>query len=227
MGGFDLSLRGGLMRLAPFATGLAVAAAIAVAGGPSAHAQSQNNQNDQKSNSQPQTVVVNPGDTLDGIATAHQTTYVRMYDANTNIKDPDLIYPGDNLKVPSAEEQLPSRPLPEDAAAASAPSTTQPAARYSPPAAAQPAAAAPALSATSSGCGDNQYAQFIYAHESGCRTTAMSPNGCYGIGQACPASKLAYCGADYTCQNAFFTAYAGKYGGWAGAYAFWAAHGWW
>ena len=55
----------------------------------------------------------------------------------------------------------------------------------------------------------------------------MSPNGCYGIGQACPAGKLAYCGADYACQNAFFTAYAGKYGGWAGAYAFWVAHGWW
>jgi resuscitation-promoting factor RpfB len=77
------------------------------------------------------------------------------------------------------------------------------------------------------GCGDNSYAHFIYSHESGCRTTAMNPNGCYGIGQACPASKLAYCGADYACQNAFFTAYAGKYGGWAGAYSFWVSHGWW
>jgi hypothetical protein len=221
------------MRLAPFAAGLAVAAIFAVGGSQTAFAQSQNSQNDQKKQTTNEMVVVNQGDTLDGIATAHQTTYVRMYDANSNIKDPDLIYPGDNLRVPSADEQLPDRPLPADAqppadeaAPAAVPqsssSYSQPVSR---PAAVQPSA--PALSAGSSGCGDNEYAHFIYAHESGCRTTAMSPNGCYGIGQACPASKLAYCGADYACQNAFFTAYAGKYGGWAGAYAFWTAHGWW
>jgi LysM repeat protein len=104
------------MRLAPFATGLAVAAAIAVAGSPSAHAQSQNNQNDQKKNNQ--TVVVNPGDTLDGIATAHQTTYVRVFDANTSIQDPDLIYPGDSLRIPAADEQLPDREIPADYLAA-------------------------------------------------------------------------------------------------------------
>lgn len=104
------------MRLAPFATGLAVAAAIAVAGSPSAHAQSQNNQNDQKKNNQ--TVVVNPGDTLDGIATAHQTTYVRVFDANTSIQDPDLIYPGDSLRIPAPDEQLPDREIPADYVAA-------------------------------------------------------------------------------------------------------------
>ena len=104
------------MRLAPFATGLAVAAAIAVVGSPSAHAQSQNNQNDQKKNNQ--TVVVNPGDTLDGIATAHQTTYLRVFDANTSIQDPDLIYPGDSLRIPAADEQLPDREIPADYLAA-------------------------------------------------------------------------------------------------------------
>jgi LysM repeat protein len=106
------------MRLAPFATGLAVAAAIAAAGSPSAHAQSQNNQNDQKQNSQSQTVVVNPGDTLDGIATAHQTTYVRVFDANTSIQDPDLIYPGDSYRIPASDEQLPDRAIPADYVAA-------------------------------------------------------------------------------------------------------------
>lgn len=221
------------MRLAPLAAGFAAAAVFAVAGGQPAHAQSQNNQNDQNDHKKQasQTVVVNPGDTLDGIATAHQTTYVRLYDANTKIKDPDLIYPGDNLRVPTPDEQLPDRPLPEDAApvAAASPVTqSKPAVTPSPAAAPKPVATIPAAPAISTaGCGDNQYANFIYSHESGCRTTAMSPNGCYGIGQACPASKLAYCGADYACQNAFFTAYAGKYGGWAGAYAFWVAHGWW
>jgi LysM repeat protein len=216
------------MRLAPFATGLAVAAVFAVTGSQTAHAQSQNNQNDQKKQTS-ETVVVNQGDTLDGIAAAHQTTYVRMYEANTTIQDPDLIYPGDSLRVPAADEQLPERPLPADAvpAATTAPDTqSQPAVSHQP--AVSQAVTLPTVPAvTTTGCGDNQYANFIYMHESGCRTTAMSPNGCYGIGQACPASKLAYCGADYACQNAFFTAYAGKYGGWAGAYAFWVSHGWW
>jgi LysM repeat protein len=211
------------MRLAPLATGLAIAATFVVSGG-SAHAQSQNNQNTQ--NSQPQTVVVNDGDTLDGIATAHQTTYVRMFDANSKIENPDLIYPGDSLRIPAANEQLPNRPLPADAPApAAAPAASQTQASYQ---ASAPVAAQPVISsAPVAGCGDNSYANYIYMHESGCRTTAISPNGCYGIGQACPASKIAYCGADYACQNAFFTAYAGKYGGWAGAYNFWVSHGWW
>jgi len=165
-------------------------------------------------------VIVNDGDTLDGIATAHQTTYVRLFDANNNIQDPDVIYPGDKLRIPAPDEQLPDRPLPQDAAPAT---SSTPITHAAAPA---HAAAVPQAAATS-GCGDNSYAAFIYMHESGCRTTALSANGCYGIGQACPASKIAYCGADYACQNAYFTAYAGKYGGWAEAYAFWISHGWW
>lgn len=84
--------------------------------------------------------------------------------------------------------------------------------------------AAPA--ASYGGCGDNSYAQFIYQHESSCNLNAMNASGCRGIGQACPGSKLP-CGADYACQNAYFTNYANKYGGWAGAYQFWLGHGWW
>lgn len=76
-------------------------------------------------------------------------------------------------------------------------------------------------------CGDNQYANFIYMHESGCNTGAVNALGCRGIGQACPGSKLP-CGADYGCQNDYFTNYANSvYGGWIGAYSFWVAHGWW
>jgi LysM repeat protein len=216
------------MRLAPFATGLAVAAAIAVVGTPAAHAQITNNQNSK--NDQKNTVVVNEGDTLDGIATSHQTTYVRLFDANNNIQDPDVIYPGQNVRIPSADEQLPDRPLPADAApvAQTAPAASQPQAQqtsYSAPAA---AVSAPVVqSGPVSGCGDNAYANYIYMHESGCRTTAMNASGCYGIGQACPGSKIAYCGADYACQNAWFTAYAGKYGGWEGAYNHWITTGWW
>jgi LysM repeat protein len=219
------------MKLAPFATGFAMAAAIAVSHGPAVHAQTHTNNSKVKQASTEQVFAsVNDGDTLDGIATAHQTTYARLYDANTDIQDPDLIYPGEKVRIPAADEQLASRPLPSNAPVETAPAVTAPAAQsQSQASVAAPVRTAPAAPAasTSSGCGDNSYAQFIYSHESGCRTTAMSPNGCYGIGQACPASKLAYCGADYACQNAFFTAYAGKYGGWAGAYNFWVSHGWW
>lgn len=214
------------MRLAPVIVGAAVAAVFAVTSGPSAHAQTTNNQKSQKS--QPKNVVIKEGDTLDGIATQNQTTYVRLYNANTKIQDPNIIYPGDNVRVPSADEQLPERQLPS--APVSAPIEVAPATSYSQPQTYTPApvSTTPVVpSGPVAGCGDNEYAHFIYAHESGCRTTASSPNGCYGIGQACPAGKIAYCGADYACQNAFFTAYAGKYGGWAGAYAFWTSHGWW
>lgn len=168
------------------------------------------------------TVTIAPGDSLSGIASAHQTTWPRLFDANSYISDPNLIYPGNPVRIPDPSEQLPNRSLPGEAADTEANTSSTPAASV-----ARPASAPAAPSASVSDCGDNSYANFIYSHESGCRTNAMSANGCYGIGQACPASKIAYCGADYACQNAYFTAYAGKYGGWAGAYAFWISRGWW
>lgn len=86
---------------------------------------------------------------------------------------------------------------------------------------------APQPTKTTSGCGDNQYAHYIYMKESGCRTTAVNSIGCRGIGQACPGTKLP-CGADYACQNQWFTNYAmQRYGSWYKAYQFWLAHKWW
>lgn len=96
----------------------------------------------------------------------------------------------------------------------------------------QTASATPARVA-SGGCGDNQYAAYIYGQESGGRVTgncdpaAVNEGGCRGIGQACPGSKLP-CGADYACQNAWFTQYAmSTYGSWAAAFNFHKANGWW
>lgn len=83
-------------------------------------------------------------------------------------------------------------------------------------------------------CGDNYYASYIYGMESGgrvvgnCSTTARNAGGCYGIGQACPGSKIAHCGSDYACQNAWFTNYAiQRYGSWENAYNFHKTRGWW
>lgn len=80
----------------------------------------------------------------------------------------------------------------------------------------------------STNCGDNPYKSYIYTKESGCRTTALNPIGCYGIGQSCPASKIAHCGADFACQDAWFSNYAvTRYGSWEKAYNFWLANHWW
>lgn len=95
---------------------------------------------------------------------------------------------------------------------------------------------APVASGPRSGCGDNEYAAFIYGNESGgkipgnCNPSAQNAGGCLGIGQACPGSKVtAACpNLDYDCENKFFTEYAiSRYGSWLGAYQFWVANNWW
>jgi len=64
----------------------------------------------------PDKVTVNAGDSLSLIAQAHGTTYQRLFDANVHIQSPDIIHPGEEIRIPSAEEQLVSRPLPQSAA---------------------------------------------------------------------------------------------------------------
>jgi LysM repeat protein len=106
------------MMIAAFAAGLAIAGNFTVLGNPSAHTQP--NINTKKAHvvtaaeqkpADP-VVVVAEGDTLTSIADANQTTYVRIFDANDNIQDPNIINPGDQLKIPAPDEQLPDRPLP-------------------------------------------------------------------------------------------------------------------
>lgn len=78
---------------------------------------------------------------------------------------------------------------------------------------------------------DWNYVDYVITRESGWNVASKSSNGCYGLGQACPGSKLvAACpnwDADPACQLRFFSAYASRYGGWAGAYNVWIAKGWW
>lgn len=54
-------------------------------------------------------VTVQPGDSLSSIADAHNTTYVRIFDANDSIANPDIINPGDQIRIPDANEQLADR----------------------------------------------------------------------------------------------------------------------
>jgi uncharacterized protein YabE (DUF348 family) len=78
---------------------------------------------------------------------------------------------------------------------------------------------------------DYGYVNYIISRESGWRPNALNGGGCAGLGQACPGSKLAAaCPGwqnDPVCQLRFFSGYAGKYGGWGGAYNFWVSHHWW
>ena len=131
-------------------------------------------------------VTVQQGDSLTKIADKHDTTYVRLFNANTDIVHPDVIHPGEKVRIPSDDEKLKDRTLPSNAVVpASAP--VQPAAPaqtyYTAP---QPQATAPApqpqpraqaTSTQSSGSGVwDQLAQC----ESGGNWSINTGNGYYG-----------------------------------------------
>jgi uncharacterized protein YabE (DUF348 family) len=79
---------------------------------------------------------------------------------------------------------------------------------------------------------DYAYVDYIFSRESRWNAAAMNAGGCGGLGQACPAGKLAnVCPgwqSDPVCQTRFFTGYAvGRYGSWQGAYNAWLSKHWW
>lgn len=55
---------------------------------------------------------VQDGDTLYAIAEVHDIAWAKIYDANTEIENPDFIKPGDKLKIPKRDEEVVSRSLP-------------------------------------------------------------------------------------------------------------------
>jgi len=175
----------------------------------------------------PVIVTVAEGDSLSSIAEKNASTWVRLYNANETIAHPDVINPGQQLRVPAADEQLTERALPQPPApayvapvAASAPTTYRAPAQSYTQRSAAPAASYPVSS--------NAAKAYIYNRESGNNPNATNPNGCYGIGQDCNGVLRAQCGADYGCQDAYFDGYAQRrYGSWEGAYAFWQNNGWW
>lgn len=89
-------------------------------------------------------------------------------------------------------------------------------------------APAPVITGGTTNCGTDPYMAQIYMRESGCRTNALNSIGCFGIGQSCPASKIAHCGTDFACQDAWFKSYAiSRYGSYAGAWSAWQSKHWW
>ena len=62
--------------------------------------------------STPVIVTVQSGDSLSKIAEANGTTYKRLYDANPEIVDPNILTTGQQIRVPRPDEQLAERALP-------------------------------------------------------------------------------------------------------------------
>lgn len=81
-------------------------------GSQSAYAQEQPTETQQAQVVAAKEVIVQPGDSLSKIAKANGTTYTRLFDANTQIANPDVIHPGEKVRIPSAEEVLASRAAP-------------------------------------------------------------------------------------------------------------------
>ncbi|MBC7512251.1 LysM peptidoglycan-binding domain-containing protein [Candidatus Saccharibacteria bacterium] len=85
---------------------LSVMATLVLFGGDTAEAKSEATTN---KTPEPVIVTVRPGDNLSDIATAQNTTYMRVFNANEAITNPDLIFTDQQLRIPAVEEQLPDR----------------------------------------------------------------------------------------------------------------------
>lgn len=117
---------------------------------------------------QPKMVTVNPGDYLTKIADENDSTALRLFYANTDIQDPDLIYPGQQLRVPTNDEQLTPRDVPQNT-------------QITPAQAATPAVAAPRQTqAANFAPSDGSVWDRIAACESGGNWAINTGNGFYG-----------------------------------------------
>ena len=87
---------------------LGVMATLVLGTGATAGATS--NETDKKEEVKAEKVVtVNAGDTLEAIATANNTTYVRLFNANPSITHPDVIDVGDQITIPAEDKQVEDR----------------------------------------------------------------------------------------------------------------------
>lgn len=118
-------------------------------------------------------VTVAKGDSLSKIAKAHGTTYKRLFDANTSIADPNIINPGDQVRIPAADEVLAERPLPTPAPVVKKQATSSP----------RPAATAARI------VNDGSVWHQLAMCESGGRVNVVSSNGKYhGLYQFLPST---------------------------------------
>lgn len=111
----------------------------------------QTNETDKSKVSQ-KVVTVQPGDYLVKLAEQHDTTSERIFFANAEIKNPDLIYPDQKLRIPHNDEQLTPREIPVNETIQTTPQTqayAAPQTQTAPRRAAPTPTAAPAVSSGS------------------------------------------------------------------------------
>lgn len=101
------------MRLIAIAAMLFIGMVAFNAGSTQVHAQQKEDKKaqGQKGSKQSKKTIVKSGETLTKIAKKHKTTYQRIFYANEQIKDPDVIYVGEQVRIPANDEKLKPRPL--------------------------------------------------------------------------------------------------------------------
>lgn len=172
------------MKVTAFVAALFAAVTVVTVGGQ--HVSAQTETEEQK----PKMVEIQKGDYLAKIAKAHDTTYHRLFDANEYIKNPDMIYPGDKVRIPSPDEKLEKRALPVTAPVRPAeepkpaPAPQPRAATPAPQQRATPRAAQPAAPSVATGSVWDRLAQC----ESGGNWQINTGNGYYGGLQFLPST---------------------------------------
>ena len=68
---------------------------------------------DKKEDKKAVMVTVQEGDTLTAIGEQNNTTYQRIFYANSQIVNPDIINPGDQVRIPEENEELAPREIPQ------------------------------------------------------------------------------------------------------------------
>jgi hypothetical protein len=184
------------MRLRASLAAITLAAVFAVVPMQAASAEDRNDPNNNKQD----VVAVKEGDNLSKIAESKQTTYVRLFNANAQIADPDVIHPGDQIRVPGPNEQLADRPLPTEQAVANA-AASEAAAKATAPVAA-PVAAAPAPKPVTANyaAGNGSVWDRLAQCEAGGNWAINTGNGFYGGLQFTLSSWQAVGGSGYPHQ---------------------------
>lgn len=88
---------------------LGVIASVALLSAPEAAAKEQKTTTKAKQKDSHKVVTVKSGDTLSSIAKDHKTTYVKLYNANKKIANPNVISAGDKIRIPKKDEKLADR----------------------------------------------------------------------------------------------------------------------
>ncbi len=135
-------------------------------------------------------VEVVAGDYLEKIALANSTTVQRMFDANTDIVDPDVIQVGQKLRIPKVDEEIAHREFPADVV------YVAPVSSYVTPN--TPVASVPAPTpATNYAVGDGSVWDNLAQCESGGNWAINTGNGYYGGLQFSYSTWLGYGGGVY------------------------------